>query len=61
MKRLYSKPRMEVTEFRFAEHIAASGTTSSCYWGGTTTYTHGFSGCNTSSSTSGEGWIDSVG
>lgn len=27
MKRTYSKPAMEVTEFRFSEHIATSGTT----------------------------------
>ncbi len=26
MKKMYEKPRMEVAEFRFAEHIAASGT-----------------------------------
>lgn len=26
MKKTYSKPAMEVTEFRFSEHIAASGT-----------------------------------
>ena len=26
MKRTYLKPVMEVTEFRFSEHIAASGT-----------------------------------
>lgn len=25
MKKKYEKPRLEVTEFRFSEHIAASG------------------------------------
>lgn len=29
MKKQYEKPHLEVTEFRFSEHIAASGT--NCY------------------------------
>ena len=35
MKKEYEKPTMEVTEFRFSEHIAASGCTSeySQLWG----------------------------
>ena len=58
MKRSYTKPYMEVTEFRFAEHIAASGTpTSSCYWGGGATWTHGYSGCKDVYNAGTEGWI----
>ena len=30
MKKAYEKPLMEIAEFRFAEHIAASGTALSC-------------------------------
>jgi len=30
MKKQYEQPNLEVTEFRFSEHIAASGGTS-CY------------------------------
>lgn len=33
MKKTYVKPIFNVTEFRFSEHIAASGTTTSCRWG----------------------------
>ncbi|MEA4965238.1 MAG: hypothetical protein VB055_05395 [Oscillospiraceae bacterium] len=32
MKRNYEKPRFEVTEFRFSEQIAASGTTCTHVW-----------------------------
>jgi len=30
-KKTYQKPQMEVTEFRFSEHIAASGAQPVCY------------------------------
>lgn len=30
MKKNYEKPHLEVTEFRFSEHIASSGQTSHC-------------------------------
>ena len=36
MKRAYEKPRMEVAEFRFQEHIAASVTVR-CSWTGSGT------------------------
>lgn len=56
MKKAYEKPSLEVTEFRFSEHIAASGG-SSCYWGGGATWTHAYSGCNTVYHPGTEGWI----
>ena len=36
-KKVYEKPRFEVTEFRFSEHIAASGAVAQCdyVWGNT--------------------------
>ena len=55
MKKKYEAPRIEMVEFRFEDHIAASG--SSCYWGGTDSYTHGYSGCKDQLTTK-EGWID---
>lgn len=55
MKRAYLKPKIEVAEFRFSEHIAASP--SSCYWGGGATWTHATEGCNTQYHPGTGGWI----
>ena len=42
MKKPYETPRIEVTEFRFSEHIAASGTpSSSCIYIWTYSGLHG--------------------
>jgi hypothetical protein len=43
MKKAYQKPNIEVTEFHFSEHIAASGGDVTCYWG--TYATHASPGC----------------
>jgi len=60
MKKTYSKPTFEVTEFRFSEHIAASGE-SSCYWGSSATWTHAIVGCNTVYNPGTGAWIGANG
>ncbi len=56
VKKKYSKPGIEVTEFRFTEHIATSGG-SDCYWGSGATWSHREVGCNTNYHPGQEGWI----
>ena len=46
MKKAYQKPCMEVTEFRFAEHIAASGAPASCQWHSGADWSLAFVGCD---------------
>lgn len=59
MKKAYEKPRMEIAEFRFSEHIAASGT--SCYWGSSASWTHAYVGCDTQYNPGTDGWINNTG
>jgi len=56
MKKKYVKPTLEVAEFRFSEHIVASG--SDCYWGSGATWTHGFEGCETTKTSLPASWIN---
>ncbi|MEI6580392.1 MAG: hypothetical protein WCN92_13150 [Eubacteriales bacterium] len=60
MKKNYEKPAMEVTEFRFSEHIAASGQTS-CVWGSSAYWSHSYIGCNTEYHPGIDGWIGNTG
>jgi hypothetical protein len=57
VKKEYKKPGFELTEFRFTEHIAASGG-GGCYWGDTIKRTHGYPYCKDNETIVGEGWID---
>lgn len=57
MKKTYNKPAFEVAEFRFSEHIAASGE-SSCYWGSSATWTHAVINCTEVYHPGEGGWID---
>jgi len=57
MKKTYSKPAFEITEFRFSEHIATSGEINSCYWGSNAYWTHGFVGCDTMYHAGTGGWV----
>ena len=57
MKRAYKKPQFEVVEYRFADHIMASGV-DNCYWGGGETYTHRLAGCREQVKPGSGGYID---
>ena len=58
MKKAYQKPKMEVTEFKFSEHIADSGDTSSCYWANNGYWSHAYVGCEEVYHEGTGGWVD---